>query len=56
MIAMAVGEHDVSNALDRRGFVRNEGGIAREKRIDQDRVSDKIEPKGGVAKPGNVHD
>jgi hypothetical protein len=53
---MTVGEHDVPNVLDRRGFVRNEGGITGEERIDQNRVSGKIEPKGGVAKPGNVHD
>lgn len=56
VIEMAVREHDVLNALDRRGVVRNESGIAGEKRIDQDGVSGKIEPKGRVAKPGNVHD
>lgn len=56
VIEMAVREHDVLNALDRRGFVRNEGGVASEERIDQDGVTGKIEPKSGVAKPGNVHD
>ena len=53
---MTVREHDVLNALDRRGFVRNEGGITRKERIDQDGVPGKIEPKRGMAKPGNVHD
>jgi hypothetical protein len=56
VIEMAVREHDVLDALDRRGFVRNEGGIAGEERIDQDGVPGKIEPKSGVAKPGDVHD
>jgi hypothetical protein len=53
---MAVREHDVLDTLDRRGFVLNEGGIAGEERIDQDGVPGKIEPKSGVAKPGDVHD
>jgi hypothetical protein len=56
VIEMAVREHDVFNALDRRGFVGNEGGIAGEERIDQEGVPGKIEAKSGVAKPGDVHD
>jgi hypothetical protein len=56
VIAMTVRLHDVLDALNRNGFVRNEGAIAGKERIDQDCVSGKIEPIGGVAKPGNLHD
>ena len=49
MVAMAVGEHDMGDALDRRGLVGDEGRIAGEEGIDQHRVAGKIETKGGMA-------
>jgi hypothetical protein len=56
VIAMAVDEHDVGHALDGRRFVGDEGGIAGEERIDQHGMARKIEPKRGMAEPGDLHD
>jgi hypothetical protein len=56
MIAVAVGQDDVGDALGRRLLVRDEGGIAGEERIDQHGVAGEIEPEGGVAEPGDLHD
>jgi hypothetical protein len=53
---IAVGQHDMGDALDRRLPVRNEGGVSGEERIDQHGVAGEIEPEGGVAKPGDLHD
>src|SRR5215471_12079114 len=55
MIAVAVGEHDVFDAFAGGRFVRDESGIAAEEWIDQDRVAGKVEAKGGVTIPGDLH-
>jgi hypothetical protein len=56
MIAVPVGQHDMRHALDRCGSVGDEGRIAGEKRIDQDRMAGKIQSKRGVTVPGDLHD
>jgi len=55
MIAVAVGEHDMFDAFAGSCFVGDESGIAGEERIDQDRVAGKVEAKGGVTIPGDLH-
>jgi hypothetical protein len=55
MVAMAVREHDVFDALARCRFVGDEGRITGEKWIDQDRVAGKVESESGMAKPGDLH-
>jgi len=55
MIAVAVGEHDMFDAFAAGRFVGDESGIAGEEWIDQDRVAGKVEAKGGVTIPGDLH-
>src|SRR6266496_2564736 len=55
MIAVAVGEHDLADALDRRGPVRDKGRIAGEERIDENGFAAEIEPECRMAVPGDLH-
>ena len=56
VIAVAMREHDMRDPLDRGRLVGDEGGIAGEERIDQNRLASEIETKSGVAIPGDLHD
>ena len=53
---MAVGEYDMTDALDGRGLVGDERGIAGEERVEQNRVPCEIKTESGVAIPGDLHD
>jgi hypothetical protein len=55
MVAMAVGQHDMGDALDRRLFVRDEGRISGEERINQHHMAGEIQPERGMAEPSDLH-
>src|SRR5215813_12523526 len=55
MIAVAVSEHDMFDPFAGGRFVGNESGIAGEEWIDQDCVAGKVEAKGGVTIPSDLH-
>jgi hypothetical protein len=46
----------MGHAPDGGGLVGDEGRIALEERVDQHGVTGKIETKGGVPEPGDLHD
>src|SRR5262249_8051840 len=55
VVAVAVREHDVGDALDRRRLVGDKGRVSGEERIDQHRVLAEVEAEGRVAVPGDLH-
>src|SRR5215831_6350731 len=55
MIAVAMSEHDMFDPFAGGRFVGNESGIAGEEWIDQDCVAGKVEAKGGVTIPSDLH-
>jgi hypothetical protein len=56
VIAVAVREDNMRDPLDRGSLVGDEGGVAGEERIDQNRKAGEIETKSGMAIPGDLHD
>src|SRR5882762_5394000 len=56
MVGMAVREHDVGHAPDRRRLVGHKRGVAGKERIDQHSLAGEIKPEGGVTIPGDLHD
>ena len=55
MIGMAMRQHDMGDALDRRVPIRGEGRVAGEERIDEHGLAGEIEPESGMAEPGDLH-
>src|SRR3984893_18930496 len=56
MVAVAMGQHDMGHAPGGRSLVGHESRVAGEERINQHGLRGEIEPKGGVAIPGDLHD
>jgi hypothetical protein len=56
VIAVAVRQNNMRDPLDRSSLVGDEGGVAGEERIDQNRKAGEIETKSGMAIPGDLHD
>jgi len=56
MVAVPMREHDLRDALHGGSLVGHERRIAGEEGINQHRVAGKVEAKGGMAEPGDLHD
>ncbi len=55
MVAMAMGDEDMTDAADDVVVAPFKAGIAREEWIDQDCLVAEIEPERRVSEPGNLH-
>src|SRR5581483_12098936 len=55
MVAVAVSEQDMADALHRRCAIRHESRIAGEERVDQHGLAFEVETESGMPVPGDLH-